>query len=89
MKYLIWVLLIYVGWRWYSASKARAEAGTSEADGAQASGKTQPQAETYAADAAENMVRCAQCGLHLPLSEALSGSSTEYFCSEAHRIQYH
>ncbi|MEQ1813456.1 MAG: PP0621 family protein [Candidatus Nitrotoga sp.] len=36
----------------------------------------------------EDMVRCAQCGVHLPKGESLvvSGANeTKYFCSEAHR----
>lgn len=33
----------------------------------------------------EDMVRCAHCGVHLPVSESvLSGG--EYYCSEAHRL---
>jgi hypothetical protein len=31
------------------------------------------------------MVRCAQCGIHLPHSEALHGAGAITFCSEAHR----
>jgi len=33
----------------------------------------------------EAMVKCAQCGVHLPISEALPGSSNQFFCSDAHR----
>ncbi len=39
----------------------------------------------------EDMVRCIQCGVHLPKGESLvvSGASeTKYFCSEAHRRAY-
>lgn len=36
---------------------------------------------------AEDMVRCAHCGVHLPRSEAI-GSETTWFCSEAHRREY-
>jgi uncharacterized protein len=32
----------------------------------------------------ERMVDCGQCGVHLPLSEALQ-SQGRYFCSEEHR----
>lgn len=32
----------------------------------------------------ERMVDCSQCGLHLPVSEALE-SQGRYFCSEEHR----
>lgn len=44
---------------------------------------------------AEDMVRCAQCGIHLPKGEGIvvsGGESTaqgeKYFCSEAHRRAY-
>ena len=32
----------------------------------------------------EDMVRCAQCGVHLPRSESLIGSDT-FYCSADHR----
>lgn len=32
----------------------------------------------------EDMVRCAHCGLHLPLHEAVASSSA-YYCSVEHR----
>ena len=33
---------------------------------------------------AEEMVRCVQCGVHLPKSESILAGG-EYFCSDAHR----
>ncbi len=35
----------------------------------------------------EDMVRCAQCGVHLPRSESML-SKGNYFCSNEHRLQY-
>ena len=35
----------------------------------------------------EDMVRCAQCGVHLPKSESIL-TGGEYFCGEAHRREY-
>jgi uncharacterized protein len=32
----------------------------------------------------ERMVDCSQCGVHLPLSEAIEAQG-RYFCSDAHR----
>ena len=32
----------------------------------------------------EDMVRCAQCGVHLPKSESVAAPG-KYFCSEEHR----
>jgi uncharacterized protein len=37
-------------------------------------------------EAAEDMVRCARCGVHLPRSESLM-SGGKFFCSEEHRRQ--
>jgi uncharacterized protein len=37
--------------------------------------------------AAENMVRCAQCGVNVPQTEAFF-SRGEYFCSDEHRKQH-
>ena len=34
--------------------------------------------------AAEDMVRCAQCGVHLPRSEGVAAGG-DFFCSEEHR----
>jgi len=35
----------------------------------------------------ENMVRCAQCGLHLPEAEAIAHQG-RYYCCEEHRRQH-
>lgn len=35
--------------------------------------------------AAEDMIRCAHCGVHLPRSEALLDGGLPY-CTEAHRV---
>jgi uncharacterized protein len=37
-----------------------------------------------ATPAGEDMVRCVQCGVHLPKSESLTVQGN-FFCSEAHR----
>ncbi len=36
------------------------------------------------APGAEDMVRCAHCGVHVPRSESVSAGS-DFFCSEEHR----
>jgi uncharacterized protein len=36
---------------------------------------------------AEDMVRCAKCGVHLPKSESVM-SQGQFFCSAAHRDAY-
>lgn len=71
MKYLLWAVLIYLAWRWYTALSA-AKSERSKPDGA-------------AGEAAEPMVRCSQCGVHLPQSESVPGAGDLLFCSEDHR----
>ena len=73
MKYLIWGLLIYLLWRWYTTSN---KANTDESSSG---------SQSEAANDAEPMVQCAQCGLHLPVSEALPGPDGVVFCSREHR----
>ena len=36
---------------------------------------------------AEDMVRCAQCGVHLPRSESILASGN-FYCSDEHRRQH-
>jgi uncharacterized protein len=33
----------------------------------------------------ETMVECMQCGVHLPLAEAVTGTSGKMYCSVAHQ----
>ena len=40
--------------------------------------------EEIAPQEAEDMVRCAHCGVHLPKRESIL-TGNEYYCSEAHR----
>jgi len=37
--------------------------------------------------AAEDMVRCAYCGVHLPRSESILGGG-KYYCCDAHRLAH-
>ncbi len=37
--------------------------------------------------ASEDMVRCAQCGVHLPKSEAVLANGN-FYCTDAHRREY-
>jgi uncharacterized protein len=43
--------------------------------------------QTQPGPQAEDMVACAQCGMHLPRSEALPGRGG-LFCGEAHRLVF-
>ena len=75
MKYVIWALLIYLAWRWYTASRP-ADTDASSAEAGQA---------TQSPNGAETMVRCARCGVHVPASEAVIETGGAVFCSEEHR----
>ena len=35
-----------------------------------------------------DMVRCAECGLHVPKPEAVADEGGRFFCSERHRAAY-
>ncbi len=78
MKYLLWALLIYLAWRWYSAAQSRKQGQAGDGHGEAAASATN----------AERMVECPECGLHLPLSEALPGPGERFFCSEAHQEKH-
>lgn len=48
--------------------------------------KQSPKQDAPAATS-EDMVRCTQCGVHLPKSEATLADG-KFFCGEAHRREY-
>jgi len=75
LKYLLWAVVGYLAWRWFKASQQNKSQAPSFSDSTtQASHPN-----------AESMVKCAQCGIHIPISEALPGSDNLYFCSDSHR----
>jgi uncharacterized protein len=77
VKYLLWVLVIYLAWRWYTAfSKAPPKSAGQE---------SAPTRSTGADGATETMVKCAHCGIYLPQSEAIHGPDAITFCNEDHR----
>ena len=47
--------------------------------------KQPPKPDVYAQ--AEDMVRCAQCGVHLPRSESILAGGN-FYCSDEHRRQH-
>ena len=70
MKYLLFCLLVgYVFWRWREAQARRRAAPPP---------KQAEQTQTI------EMVVCAHCGVHLPVSQALTVRSI-YFCGAAHQ----
>lgn len=43
--------------------------------------------ESAPSQAAEAMLQCARCGMHIPASEALIDAAGSAFCCEEHRVQ--
>lgn len=79
MKYLLLGVLAYVAWRWYVAQGSKGEPATQAPP---------PAPPTEGGGGAEKMVSCAQCGIHLPQSEAIDGTGALHFCSDEHRLRY-
>ncbi len=73
MKYLLLVAVVLLV---LGLARARRRVDSRPARPAAAAGKP----------AAEEMVRCAHCGVHLPRREALAGAAPGLYCSEAHRL---
>lgn len=70
MKFLLVTVAVLLGvWLWRSGRRVDAP-------------PSQP--PTAPENHPQEMVRCAQCGVHLPLSDAVTGRQGVY-CSEAHR----
>jgi uncharacterized protein len=70
MKYLlIFLVVLLLAWRWRS-SRSTAQRDVSRKKPASA--------------IPQDMVRCTQCGVHIPANEAVLGTRGSY-CSAAHR----
>lgn len=73
MKFLIWGVILALVLAWLFRPKA----------------KPAPRRRPPAAvDAPEAMLQCAECGTHVPSSEALPATSGEVFCCEEHRRRH-
>ena len=81
MKYLILLAVILVV-VWWTVGRRRPPEKTPQARDAPGAGKDrQP-----AAAAAQPMLVCAHCGVHLPPAEVVLDAAERPFCSEAHRL---
>jgi uncharacterized protein len=70
MKYLlIFLVVLLLAWRW------RSSRSTQQRD---------VQRKKPASAIPQDMVRCHQCGVHIPVNEAVIGTRGAY-CSAAHR----
>lgn len=71
MKYVLWALLLYVGWRWYLSKNHRPPRHRR---------KHQRQlSHPRGGRINRKMVSCAHCGIHLPLSESVQGTGELHF----------
>jgi uncharacterized protein len=87
LKYLL-VVAVVVGVLWLLAVQRRRERGRDRERasdrGAGATPAPGPRPAERGAKTAPEMVRCAHCGVHLPLPEALAAGALHY-CSPEHR----
>ncbi|MDX1804906.1 MAG: PP0621 family protein [Alcanivorax sp.] len=74
IRLLIIGLLLYLAWRVVKQLLPGAPSSTS-------------QNPSHSDDAPEQMVKCMQCGVHVPASEAFSYRG-QHFCSQEHQRQY-
>lgn len=77
MKYLVLVAIVLVVLAWLR-HQARQDRGTTE---------QKPSAPPDTPRTPQDMVRCAHCGLHLPATDALTGTQDRRYCCAAHRDQ--
>lgn len=76
MKFLLWGLIVAAVVLWVlRTKKTRANTPRTRRDGA----------DQDSAPTTEQMVCCAHCGVHLPLSESVPGAAGTVYCSDEHR----
>ena len=75
MKYLLVLAVLAIAiWIWRSRHRKSVQESRST--------------ERQRIAAPQEMVKCAQCGLHLPRADAVLDSAQHAFCGAAHREQY-
>jgi uncharacterized protein len=98
MKYLIWLVVLLAVVVWFQRTKkSMLRGGDRTGTGAGGAGPAEPMADGATArpkarrfrrsteGGAEAMVQCAHCGIHFPVSEAVTHASGALYCSEEHR----
>ena len=78
MKFLVWGVIIALVVMWIIREKKTSGAVHDARQGTGREALPEPQP----------MIQCAECGLHLPASEALAGPRGTVFCSEEHRLRH-
>ena len=94
MKLLLWLIVIFLAVWFWKTNRARLTDEERDDDAAprpqprqQSRPPTRAERTSGASATPQQMVQCARCGLHLPVSEALSSNKATgvYFCSAEHR----
>ena len=85
MKYLL-VLLVVVVAAWVLMGRSRGRADLRRASRDSQAAKPGAAAQADAAGAAQAMIACSHCGLHLPRAEAVADAQGHLFCDYAHRL---
>ena len=100
MKMLLWFLIGFFVVMWYlHIKKAKQQAARRErsdhsnpASGSSSEPKSDPTPSSSAAPSdtpPESMLRCAQCGLYVPASEAVTTTDGRLsYCSDEHRLHH-
>jgi uncharacterized protein len=76
MKYLIWLLVALAVVVWLKRARAALSGSQGKAD------------NSFRRRESEAMLQCAQCGIYIPASEALTDHDGAAFCCDAHRVQH-
>jgi uncharacterized protein len=86
MKYLIWFLICLAVVTWIKRKKAAFVRNSINMHNPHNLRTPQGDAPGASGAAVETMRQCAQCGVYIPASEALSDNSGVQFCCQEHRV---
>ncbi|MFL9924694.1 PP0621 family protein [Herbaspirillum lusitanum] len=86
MKYLIWLVVALAVFVWFHRARKSMLAGAESANASKPRPKSPEPGSMRSVDSdVEPMVQCAHCGIHFPISEAVTHASGAHYCSEEHR----
>lgn len=100
MKMLLWFLVGFFVVMWYlhikkvkqQSARRERSADSDPASGSSSGPASEPASGSSAASSdaqAESMLRCAQCGLYVPASEAVMAADGRLsYCSDEHRLHH-
>jgi uncharacterized protein len=84
MRFVILVLILLALIGWFQRIKKNVGRDRSSSNDSSFYG-AMPGSAALGPTAAEAMVACAHCGMHFPVSEAITDSSCAIFCGSEHR----